>query len=43
MLWKERNACIFQRSAETVPTVTSRITDKIGLWKLFGAVGLKEI
>jgi hypothetical protein len=33
MLRKERNARIFQRSAETVPTVTSKIADEIGLWK----------
>ena len=40
MLWKERNSHVFQRAAETVPSVCRKITDEIELWKLSGAVGL---
>ena len=42
-LWKERNGRVFQRSAEMVNLVCRRITDEIELWKLSGAVGLRQI
>ena len=40
MLWKERNSRVFQRAAETVPSVCRKIADEIELWKLSGTVGL---
>ena len=42
-LWKERNGRVFQRSAEMVNLVFRRITYEIELWKLSGAVGLRQI
>ncbi|CAM0872787.1 unnamed protein product [Alopecurus aequalis] len=43
MLWKERNARVFQRAAELVPSLCRRIANEIDLWRLSGAVGLGEI
>ena len=43
MLWKERNARVFQRAAETVPSICRRIAGEIDLWKISGAVGLSDI
>jgi hypothetical protein len=43
LLWKERNAQVFQRSVETVPTICGRIADEIELWKLSTLVGLREV
>ena len=42
-LWKERNNRVFQRSTEMVSLVCRRIVDEIELWKLSGAVGLRQI
>ena len=39
-LWKERNARVFERSAEMVGTVCHRIAGEIELWKLSVAIGI---
>jgi hypothetical protein len=42
-LWKERNSRVFERYAETLPTICQRIADEVELWKLSGAAGLALI
>ena len=43
LLWKERNARVFERVAETAITLCGRIAYEVELWKLAGAVGLRDI
>ena len=40
MLWKERNARVFQRTAATSREICRRIAEEVELWKLSGAVRL---
>ena len=43
MLWKERNARIFDRKASTVEQVTDKIMDEIFSWRMAGLGGVSAL
>ena len=43
ILWKERNARVFEHRHASVAAVCQQINEEVGLWKLSGAVGLAHV
>jgi len=40
MIWKQRNACVFDGAQPSITQLTARITEEVTLWVRAGATGL---
>jgi len=43
MLWKQRNACVFDGDSPSVPQLNRKIKEEVALWARAGAAGLRVI
>jgi len=43
MIWKHRNACVFNGSAPSIPTALQAFKDESHLWVVGGAKGLHGV
>jgi hypothetical protein len=43
MIWKQRNACLFDKERPSVPQLNAKIRDKAVLWARAWALGLRVI
>jgi hypothetical protein len=43
MIWKQRNACIFEGASPHAPTLIGIIKEEVALWCKAGAAGLQAL
>ena len=43
IIWKHRNACVFEGSSPSVNTILSELKDKHSLWCMAGAKNLQGL
>jgi len=43
ILWKHRNACVFDKSAPNLQSALQAFKDELHLWQVAGAKGLAEL
>jgi hypothetical protein len=43
MMWKHRNACVFDKAPPSIAKIIQEVRDEASLWCLAGAAGLRGL